>query len=366
MAGIIAANAVPASAEVSISALMSVVARQRDAAIESHRTNFGITPYDAAYARIFLDAAVSDRLSAFLQWFAHDYEGAFFYGAYVRYDHTPNTHLEAGLIPVPVGLWPPRTYADKNPLVSVPAIYQYKTALDGYGELQRALPELLGERGQSAHAPVLYDFCWNTGIHGYASYGDFDFGVAVLNGSLGMPRREVVYSQPAAAAHVNWVPSAYLTLGGWAAAGPWMSPHFESDLPAGEAIEDYEQLTAGGLLQAAAGHAEVNAECVINRFEHPYFGNLDNLGGYADLTYSFLTRWWTAIRFDALTFSEIDEDLSAERSRWDYPFVRVELGLGRRLAEHARLKAVAQFIRFQDAPAALDGEVYALQLTVRL
>lgn len=361
----LACAAPEANAQVHVSALLSMVARNKGAAIESNKTNFGITTFDAVYSRLFVDAAVTDRLSAFIQLFSHEYDGAIFYGAYVRYDHTPNTHLEAGLLPLPIGLWPPRTYADKNPLVSVPAIYQYKTPVDGYKRLQTSPEELLDERGESEYAPILYEFCWNTGVHAYASYRQFDFGLALLNGSLGSPRREVVYSRPAIAAHLNWVPSPYATIGAWVSGGPYLSPAFEPGLPAGKQVEDYNQLTAGGLLQAAAGHAELNAEMIINRFEHPYLGDLDNVGGYADIKYTFATRWWAAGRFDALTFSELDVP-GANSQKWEYPLVRVEFGVGRRLSERSLVKAVTQIVRRQDAPKSFDGEIYAIQFTVEL
>ncbi len=361
----LAAMAPPVSAQVHVSALLSMVARNKDAAIESNKTNFGITAYDAVYSRLFVDAAVTDRLSAFLQLFSHEYDGAIFYGAYVRYDHTPNTHLEAGLMPLPVGLWPPRTYADKNPLVSVPAIYQYKTPVDGYKELQTSPEQLLDERGESEYAPILYEFCWNTGVHAYASYRQFDFGFALLNGSLGSPRREVVYNRPAVAVHLNWVPSAYATIGGWVSGGPYLSPGFEAGLPSGKQVEDYNQLMAGGLLQASAGHAELNAEVIINRFEHPHLGDLDNVGGYADIKYTFATRSWAAGRFDALTFSRLDAP-GANSQKWEYPLVRFEFGVGRRLSERSLVKAVTQIVRRQDAPNSFDGEIYAIQFTVEL
>jgi hypothetical protein len=357
--------AASASAQVHVSALMSMVARNKDAALQSNQTNFGITTFDGVYGRLFLDAAVTDRLSAFVQFFSHDYDGALFYGAYVRYDHTPNTHLEAGLLPVPVGLWPPRTYADKNPLVAVPAIYQYKTPVDGYKELQTSPDELLDERGQSGYAPLVYEFCWNTGLHAYGSFREFDVGIALLNGSLGSPRREVVYNRPAGAVHVSWVPSPYAVIGGWISAGPYLSPSFEPGLPNGKKVEDYNQLTGGALLQFSAGHAELNAEMIVNRFEHPFLGNLDNLGGYADIKYTFATRWWGAARFDALSFSELD-DPSVDGEKWDYPLMRIELGVGRRLSERSLLKAVTQIVRRQDAPDSFDGETYAVQFTVEL
>jgi hypothetical protein len=355
----------PAAAQLKLSGLFSMVARNNDSEIESNKTNLGVTPFDAVYGRVFMDASVSDRLSAFIQWYVHSNNGAFLYGAYVRYDHTPNLHLEAGIIPVPVGLWAPRTYADKNPLVSAPAIYQYKTSLNSWGELQTTTESILDERGQHDYAPVMYDFCWNTGLHAYATHGQFDFGVAVLNGSLGVPQRDIVYSRPTGAIHLTWVPSAFAAVGGWVACGPWITPRFESALPAGQDLEDYNQLTAGTLLQASAGHAEFNAEMILNRYEHPYLGDLENVGGYADIKYSFATRWWGAIRFDALSFSKLQTD-DANGAKWDYPVTRVELGLGRRLSERSLLKGVTQIIRYSDAPKELDGEVFALQLTVEL
>lgn len=363
---VVVAGSESAGAQLKIGGLFSMVARNHDAEIESNITNFGITPFDAVYGRVFMDAAVTDRLSAFIQWFAHSYDGAFFYGAYVRYDHTPDLHLEAGLIPVPVGLWPPRTYADKNPLVSIPAIYQYKTSLDPWGDIQTTPQAILARRGLHESAPILYDFCWNTGVHAYASHGQFDFGVALLNGSLGVPQRDVVYSRPAGAVHLNWVPSPYLTVGGWVAGGPWMSPGLEPGLPLGKVVEDYNQLTSGALLQASTGHAELNAELILNRFEHPFLGDLENVGGYADIRYSFATRWWAAARFDALSFSELESESDNGGAKWDYPVARFEVGLGRRFSERALMKGVVQIIRYSEAPTALDGEIFALQLNVEL
>ena len=127
---------------------------------------------------------------------------------------------------------------------------------------------------------------------------------------------------------------------------------------------DFAIATSESLILASGPGHELNAEFIVNRFEHPFLGNLDNVGGYADLKYSFATRWWGAARIDAISFSELD---NAGGEKWDYPLTRFEFGLGRRLAEHALMKAVTQIVRYSSgAPKDLEGETYVLQLTVEL
>jgi hypothetical protein len=349
-----------------VSGLFSMVGRNADAVDQSNHTNAGYSPYDAIYGRIFFDAAVTDRLGAFVQLYTSGNHGeVILAGAYARYDHTPSIHIEAGLIPTPVGEWAKRTYADKNPLVSVPAMYQFKTSLDDWQDMQHDVSDILEDRGLNEYAPLVYDFCWNTGVHGYASVGSFDFGVALLNGSLGSTARAVVYDRPDVAAHLSWVPSPYLTLGVWGADGAYLPKSFQADLPPGKGLLDYQQKTVGGLIHASAGHCELYAEGLLNRFEHPYLGNLDNAGGYADIKYEFATRWWAAARVDMLAFARLS-DPEAHNERWDFPLKRYEVGIGRWFSERALVKLVTQIIRHTDAPAKLDGETYALQFTVKM
>ncbi|MBI3871961.1 MAG: hypothetical protein HY304_02660 [candidate division Zixibacteria bacterium] len=226
---------------------------------------------------------------------------------------------------------------------------------------------MLEDRGKSEYMPIVYDFCWNTGVHGYASVGQFDFGLAAQTGSLGSPNHQILYDRPNLAAHVNFVPGPWLTVGVWSAIGPYLSPQIKPTLPAGKKIEEYQQKTAGALLHVAEGHWDGYAEGIINRFEHPFLGLLDNVGGYADLRFEFATRWWVAARCDALSFSRLaSDDPDVKGQRWDYPIFRYEAGVGRRMTERALLKAVVQIVRYQNAPHSLDDEIYAFQFTVKL
>ncbi|MBI5866849.1 MAG: hypothetical protein HZB43_00920 [candidate division Zixibacteria bacterium] len=355
-----------AFAETTVHGIISMVGRNSNAADRSNRTIWDVSPFDPVYATLFFDASVSERLSAFLELYADGrYDRATLHGAYIRYDHTQQLHLEAGLIPTPVGLWPARAYADKNPLISTPAIYQYQTSLDVWDELQTSTGEVLEDRGNAEYAAPIFDFWWNTGVHGYASVGRASFGLALLNGSLSNPQRRIIYNQPNVAAHASLAFGPYVTVGGWGAIGPYLASSFGPSVPEGKKLTDYRQMTIGLNLHASAGHWDANAEGLLNRYEHPYFGLLDNAGAYADVKYTFAVRWWAASRIDMLGFSHLNAD-SANGQRWDYPITRFELGVGRWMSEHAALKLVAQFVRYSEAPLALNDEVYALQFIFKM
>ena len=358
--------ATTASADLFVSGLMTMVARNADVNNLHNHTNLGYSAFDAVSARLFLDARVTDRLSGFVQLYtSRDYD-PILYGAYIRYDHTPNAHLEAGIIPVPVGLWGPRTYADKNPLVAVPLIYQYKTVMKTFGGVQTTAQEMLEERGAAAYSPMLYDFCWNAGVHGYASAGPFDIGAALQAGSLGSPSREMKYDYPNVTANVNWVPGPWLTVGVWGASGPFLPTSVEAMLPDGKKTEDYHQQTVGALLHAAYGHGELYAEGIVNRFDHPFLGDLNAQGGYVDVTYTFLTQWYAAARIEALGFNRLSPAIDPEENRWDYPLSRYEAGVGYRSSPRTVVKLVTQIVRYTSAPATFDDEIYGLQFVVKL
>ena len=247
--------------------------------------------------------------------------------------------------------------------MSVLALYQYKTALTTFGQSQKLPDQLVAERGETEYLPIVYDFCWNTGVHGYATIGPVDFGVAALNGSLGSPAREINHDRPNVAAHVTVHTGPYASFGMWGGVGPYLTKDLEPQLPAGTSLESFEQRTLGASTHFSYGHWEGYAEGMVNRFEHPFFGNLDNMGGYADLTWSFAPRWHLAGRVDHLSFARTE---SLQNQRWDYPLSRYEFGVGRWLSEKSLVKLVSQTVRYTGAPTELDDEVYALQFTVKM
>ncbi|GAB4326555.1 MAG: hypothetical protein Kow0074_21230 [Candidatus Zixiibacteriota bacterium] len=363
---ILCGSANTASAQFYVSGMLAMVARNADVANQHNRTNAGFSTFDATYGRVFFDGRVTDRLSAFVQLYLGMNYSPFVNGAYIRYDHSEKWHLEAGLIPLPVGLWGPRTYPDKNPLVGVPLMYQYKTGLMVNNGLQQTPEEILSQRGTSQAVPIVYDFCWNTGIHGYGSVGPFDFGLALQTGSLGSPSREITYDYPNVQAHISWVPGPGLTIGGWAATGAYLGPAVESQLPAGQTLEDYHQQTIGGLAHAAQGHWDIFAEALFNRFQHPFLGDLDATGGYLDVRYGFAPKWFGAVRIEGMTFSRFARSIDPQERYWEYPLARLEFGLGHRMTHKTMLKAVTQIVRFDHAPSAKDEEIYALQFVAEI
>jgi hypothetical protein len=171
------------------------------------------------------------------------------------------------------------------------------------------------------------------------------------------------------------MPIPHATFGAWASVGPYLSPDlFVSNSSGGyqspsqlsiSKSEDFNQVTIGTLLHLSGGHWDLYAEGLINRFEHPYLRDLDNMAGYVDIRHSFATRWFAAARADHISYSELD-DPAASGARWDFPLFRWEAGLGRKMTPHSRIKLALQVVRYDGAPAALDDEVLALQYSVEM
>jgi hypothetical protein len=87
-------------------------------------------------------------------------------------------HVQFGKIPTPFGHFTERAYADKNPLLGQPLLYQYFSSLRS-NQLPADNEDLLSQRGsgrggfagykgggsESARSglPLVYDSCWDYG-----------------------------------------------------------------------------------------------------------------------------------------------------------------------------------------------------------
>lgn len=368
-----------AAAQYQVTGSLDLVVRNLSSEDGSNKTFKGFSNFDFVRARIFFDAQPSEKVSVFTQVLVNN-DKFQLYGAYARLSRIggADINLQAGLIPNPVGLWGPRTYADKNPLVGMPLMYLYHTALNP-GSNQVTAEQLFATRGEGYEhygLPIIYDPCWNTGLEVFGSAGMIDWSIGALSGAVSAPTvaREKDIPQVTGKLGFYFSPVFSLLLSGFA--GPYMadiSPFQEEveGYPKLAAVyeekdaEDFLNLGAGIGAHYDYGMLEMFSEAFVARWEHPVFDNLDAYSAYVDARYKVARQWYVAGRAETITFSKLDFGGTIGKQNWDYPLNRFELGVGYKIDESVLLKLVTQIARCSDNHD-LDDETLAFQLSTTI
>jgi hypothetical protein len=364
--GLLGGLCAPAQAQPSLSGSLDLAYGhdfgQDKAASRSHlnETLKGASPFSLVRARFFADGQISQKITAFTtllfdEGVAHlDLEGA--YLVFSELDGSPRVNLLVGKMPTAFGSFAARSFATANPLIGVPLIYHYFSAVRGTA-VPRDIADQLSRRGadvyQSRGLPTLYDACWNTGVQLFGSAGSFTYALAITKGVLSNPSATDNHG-------FQWVgrlgvqPAIGLKLGLSAAQGPYLnaeagkSPAF----PQGRQVEDYAQRVVGLDAEYSLAHLELIAELVRNQWEVPNLAanSLGNTGGYLEGKYALAPGLYCALRYGRIDYDKID-DGTGTRVPWNFGVQRVETGLGYYLDRNTRLKAVVQ-LNFRDRPAA--------------
>lgn len=362
-----------------VSGQLDLVVRNNSAVDGSNKTFKGFSNFDFVRARVFFDAQPTEKVSVFTQVLIDNSEFQL-YGAYVRLSKIANKsiNVHAGIIPNPVGMWGPRTYSNKNPLVGVPLMYLYHTAL-APGRYQTNNDQLLESRGNGFlkyGLPMMYDPCWNSGIEVFGTAGMIDWSIGALSGSISAPKiqREKDLPQMTAKVGVFFSPVFSLQFSGFA--GPYLSDisDFETATEyypkaaasySAKGAEDYLNIGGGIGAHYDYGMLEIYGEAYIARWEHPIYDKLDAYSAYIDTRYKLAPQWYLAGRVETIRFSEYDFGGSVGKQDWDYPLNRFELGVGYHIDEAVTLKLITQIARSSDF-ASLDDEMVAFQLSTTI
>lgn len=356
-------------AQYEVTGQFDVVIRNTSSDDVTNKTFKDFSNFDFIRARLFFDAQVADDATVFTQVLI-DNSKFQLYGAYLRLSELagPGLNLHVGLIPNTVGLWGPRTYSNRNPLIGTPLIYNYHSALSlaEFQSTPQALHEFRGKGYTAFGLPMLYDACWNTGIDIFGSVGMIDWSVAALSGAVSSPsiQREKDIPQITGKVAFYFSPMFTITLSGFA--GPYLRKDADpySDGFSGE-IEDYLNLGGGIGAQYASGYLQLFGEAFVSRWEHPYLGNLDAYGGYVDGKYKLAPQWFVAGRVETIRFSEMDFGPELGKMEWDYPLNRFETGIGYNFNRNVTIKLVGQIVVSPDEDT-LDDETIAVQFATEI
>ncbi len=356
-------------AQYEITGQLDLLMRNTDANDYSNKTFKKFSNFDFVRTRIFFDAKVAENATVFSQVLI-DNSSFQLYGAYLRLSELagPGVNLHVGLIPNTIGTWGPRTYSNQNPLIGVPLMYIYHTALT-LSDFQRTPEDLLAYRGNGNAAfglPMMYDACWNTGVDFFGSIGMFDWSLAALSGAVSAPaiQREKEIPQFTGKLGLYFSPVFNLSFSGFA--GPYIAEiplEYAADAP--DPVDRYMNYGGGISASYAAGYLQLFAEAFACYWEHPFLGDLGAYSGYIDGKYKLAPQWYIAARAETLRFSEVNLGPGIGRIDWDYPLNKFEFGVGHNVNRAVTMKLVGQIVVSPDEDS-LDDEIVALQIATEI
>jgi hypothetical protein len=331
-------------AQVQVSGQLDVVIRNTNAKDFSNKTFAGFSNYDFLRARLFFDSQPSENVTVFTQIFIS--ENRFnLYAAYLRlsfFEQQLNVHL--GLIPNTVGIWGPRTYADKNPFIGIPLMHNYHSTFD-FKSINNDVTNFVAGKGLGydfGGLPILYDFCWNAGIEFFGSYGIVDWSVAAITGSETHPTRSQEKALPQITSRLIFIllPEFSFSFSGYW--GPYLSKeHVKNLVNISKSENDFINKGFGLGLVYSKGYFELFSETFWASWDHPYFNELSAWSSYIDLKYKFAIQWYAATRFELMRFSKLNYE--NYNDSWDYPLNRYTFVLGYHWDRNVVFKLDTQF-----------------------
>jgi hypothetical protein len=332
--------------------------------------NAGDSNFDPYRLRVFLDARLDRGFQVHMQAIVIGQNYALLrYGAYALW--TPiagrDLHLEAGLIPWPIGIWAPRTYSNVNVLIGMPMLYQLHGTLS-FAELPPSADALLGAAGSGEFGvdygngprdrgvPTVYDRCWDVGMVALGSLRPIEFSLGFVQGAPSWPQSASDGSPgKTLLGRIGVTPAPAVRLGVSGAQGPWLPRTLESSLPPGVALRDLEQRVAIADLEVQGGRVEMRGEAYYSDWETPYVGRLATRGLWAEVKAGLVAGAWVAARGETRRHSELTGSAGA-RQPWDHDRDRWESGVGYRVTRQSTVKASWQrnVERIPGAPARHD------------
>ncbi len=353
--------------QIQTSGQLDIVIRNTNAKDYTNKTFAGFSNYDFVRARLFFDAQPAENVTAFFQLFA-DNSRLNIYAAYIRMSlFEQNLNIHAGLIPNTVGIWGPRTYSDKNPFIAVPLLHNYHTSYN-FRTVSADINAFLGNKGnghKGGGLPMLYDFCWNTGIEFFGSQGILDWSVAVISGSETYPVRQPKKDLPSFTSRFGIYPTPELNMTVSAYWGPYLDDDIVEDINNNDSTNTFK---TNDIINQGVGigvvyskeYYEIFSETFWSSWDHPYFGDLSAYSSYIDFKYKFATQWYAAIRAELIRFSEIQGP--TVKTEWDYPLNRYDFVIAYKMNRNVILKFNSQITEFPGLDF-LDDFILATQIS---
>lgn len=351
-------------AQIQVSGQLDVVVHNSDARDYSNKTFAGFSNFDALRLRLFFDAQPAENVTVFTQVLVNE-DRFNLYAAYMRlslFEKELNMHI--GLIPNTVGIWGPRTYSDKNPFIGTPLMYTYHSSYI-LSKISGDVTDFVAGRGkgyENGGLPILYDFCWNTGIELFGSYGIMDWSIAAISGSVTHPSRHQEKSIPQFTTRLVFLPIPEITFGVSGFWGSYLTKDNVKELPGiTKSANDLINKGGGFSFVLSRGYFEIFSETFWTAWDHPYFAELSSWSSYVEFKYKFAIQWYAAIRGEVIRFSDLSSQ--NDNGSWDYPLNRYDMVLGYHVQRNLSVKLDAQFAD-NLGNNELDDAIIAMQIAV--
>lgn len=350
-------------AQIQVSGLLDVVAHNTSAKDYSNKTFAGFSNYDFLRLRLFFDAQPAENVTVFTQVLVGEQKFNL-YAAYLRISlFEKNLNMHIGLIPNTVGIWGPRTYSDKNPFISIPLVHNYHSAYI-FKHITSNINDFITQKGEGYEdegLPILYDFCWNTGIEFFGSCGIMDWSIAATSGSETHPTRHPEKSLPQFTTRLIFLPIPEFNFsisGFW---GPYLSKDIVDTLPGiTQSANELINKGIGAGLIISKGYFEIFSETFWSSWDHPYFNKISAWSSYVDFKYKFAIQWYAATRVELMRFSDLK--VQGYNGSWDYPLNRYDFVLGYHMNRNVLIKLDSQFTD-NLGNNAFDDTIVAMQIS---
>ena len=313
---------------------------------------------------LFLDGKVTDNVSVVVRTRTLDDELVNFTVVALKITNLANLgfSFQMGKFDMPFGNLADRRYPSKDFLYGLPLIHEYRMSLSNQVPTR---VEVLNNRGKGTGMRLLDLGINDLGAMVSGEAGKLHYAVAVANGTVSSTttNHQNEDSDFNKMIRLAYTPLTGLTIGASAA----MSAYLGGDgraLPRVQGRSHYQQMIGELDIEFNREKLMMNGEAVYSRWTVP-FENQDTdlwaLGYNAEAKYTWIPRFYTAVRVGGLVFSRLNLDSASPR--WDNNILEVEAGVGYSIDRNTLAKLVRRETRTLEVTGPRDN-LTVLQLTV--
>ena len=311
-------------------------------------------PFAAGRMRLFADAFAGERVYASAELRVDRGETPRARGLdarleqlFVRARVAGPLELQLGRFASPFGGYAQRHHTVTDPFVRPPLSYEWRTIVcpgtipanvDGFMTWQNR-PDEFRHQG----APVVWNVPYQWGAIALFATGRFDARFGWMNSAASSAPAQWSWDSDRLE-HGAWVASVgarispELRLGASWTRGPYLEPLTPGALPAGAALEDYEQELLGVEAVFSGGPFVLRGEAFHDRWDVP---NMEDdpvdLSWYLEGQTDLMAGLWVAARLGAIHYQEV-EGGAIGPAPWDHDVRRIQLSAGHRLARNLEAK----------------------------
>ena len=313
---------------------------------------------------LFLDGKVTDNVSVIVRTRTSDDEMINFDYAALRITNLADLgfSFQMGKFDMPFGNLADRRYPAKDFLYGLPLIYEYRTSLPNQVPTRG---EVLNGRWKGTGMRLLDLGINDLGAMISGDAGKVHYAVAVANGTVSStsthPENEDFDFNKIL--RLAYTPITGLTIGASAAMSAYLGGGGRS-LPRDMESLHYQQMIGELDVEFNRDKLMFNGEAVYSRWTVPFENedtDLWTIGYNAEAKYTWIPRFYTAVRVGGLVFSRLN--LEGSSPRWDNNVLEVEAGVGYSIDRNTLVKLVRRETRTLEVTGPRDN-LTVLQLAV--